>query len=87
VGVLTDEQAEAALSMTDDRNLVVHVTGRPWPASSTGGSMFTPSRCAGGWPGWWREPPRKCPRATGYATPTSAARRSGSPRSAAESPS
>lgn len=25
VGVLTDEQAEAALQMTDDRNLVVHV--------------------------------------------------------------
>jgi nucleotidyltransferase substrate binding protein (TIGR01987 family) len=25
VGLLTDEQAEAALSMTDDRNLVVHV--------------------------------------------------------------
>ncbi len=25
VGLLTDEQAESALSMTDDRNLVVHV--------------------------------------------------------------
>jgi nucleotidyltransferase substrate binding protein (TIGR01987 family) len=25
VGLLTDEQAESALSMTDDRNLVIHV--------------------------------------------------------------
>jgi hypothetical protein len=25
IGLLTDEQAESALSMTDDRNLVVHV--------------------------------------------------------------
>lgn len=29
VGLLSDEQAEAALSMTDDRNLVVHVYREP----------------------------------------------------------